>query len=256
MKNSNETKTDFLIARINQNENNQTVDINKWAFDKIPARNEVINILELCCGTGKQTEYLVMTFPKATITCLDISVDAINTVKEKFRQETGRMNFYSMGIDEFFKSNKEQYDIIFCSYGLYYSKDIEFVLSKINGCLNPAGRFYVMGPYGDNNKQLFDALAQVNVKIPDPVISSSSTFMFEKVLADATKNFETIHIYTTQNNILWEDVSSVMNYWKSSTFFDAAAETAFKNVAGKTIEDNGRFINTKKIMLIEAIKKF
>ena len=107
--NNNETKTDFLMARISQNENNQTVDINKWAFEKIKNTDEKINILELCCGTGKQTEYLVQKFPNATISCLDISIDAISAVKNKFHSHDSRMKFFNTGIDDFFKNNEEKF---------------------------------------------------------------------------------------------------------------------------------------------------
>ena len=230
MKNSNETKTDFLITRINQNENYQTVDINKWAFEKIKGSNKEINILELCCGTGKQTDYLIRMFPNANISCLDISIEAINTVKNNFKNNSKQMKFYNMGIDDFFNKNKKEYDIIFCSYGLYYSSNIDFVLDKINISLSPTGKLIVMGPYGDNNKPLFDILLGLNVNIPSLVISSSSTFMFEKVLADTIRNFSETHIYTTQNNILWENIGSVMSYWKNSTFFDAVVELEFQKI--------------------------
>lgn len=254
MKNNNETKTDFLMARISQNENNQTVDINKWAFEKIKSNSEKINILELCCGTGKQTDYLVQLFPNAKISCLDISIDAITTVKNKFQSHSARMNFYNMGIDGFFKENEEKFDIIFCSYGLYYSKDIDYVLFQINELLNNGGKLVVMGPYGDNNKQLFDILLDLRITIPDLVLSSSSTFMREKVLSFSINHFNAIHLYTTQNNIIWENVESVMNYWKNSTFYDSSIEQEFQKIVETKINLKGNFINEKKIMLIEAIK--
>ncbi len=252
--NNNETKTDFLMARISQNENNQTVDINKWAFEKIKNTDEKINILELCCGTGKQTEYLVQKFPNATISCLDISIDAISAVKNKFHSHDSRMKFFNTGIDDFFKNNEEKFDIIFCSYGLYYSRDMDYVLAKINESLNNSGRLVVMGPYGENNKQLFDILLSLKVKLPDLVISSSSTFMREKVLGFSINNCNAIQIYTTQNNIIWENVESVMNYWKNSTFYNSSIEQEFQKIVEAQINSSGKFINEKKIMLIVATK--
>jgi len=125
-KNNDATKTDFLIQRIKQNENFQTIDINEWAFEKIKGSKENIEILELCCGTGKQTGFLLKTFPNANISCLDISEESILTVKENYSSEKNRMNFHNDDIDSFLKKNKKIKNVIFCSYGLNYPKDFNF----------------------------------------------------------------------------------------------------------------------------------
>ena len=92
--NSSEKKTDFLIERIQQNENAQSIDINKWAFQNIDGSSEEINVLELCCGTGKQTKYLLEAFPNAKISCLDISAEAIHPSPHK---GTGQMRPRPLG---------------------------------------------------------------------------------------------------------------------------------------------------------------
>jgi ubiquinone/menaquinone biosynthesis C-methylase UbiE len=210
--------------------------------------------LELCSGTGKQTEYLLELFPNSTISCLDISIDAINTVKNNFKDKHSRMSFFVKGIDEFFESNKARFDLVFCSYGLYYSKNIEFVLNSIYNLLNKNGRLMVMGPFGKNNKQLFDILTKLDVTIPQPVIHSSSKFMYEDVLGFAVNNYESVHIHTTQNRIEWKTVESVMSYWKSSTFFNESRENDFQQLVANEIGKNGVFVNDKHIMLLIAIK--
>ncbi|MGI8584325.1 MAG: class I SAM-dependent methyltransferase [Chitinophagaceae bacterium] len=254
MKSNNKAaKTDYLFERITQNENFQTIDINKWAFEKIEGTNETLNILELCCGTGKQTKCLLETFPNSTISCLDISNEAIDVVKASNKDDQHRMIFFNTGIDDFFYKSSEKYDIIFCSYGLYYSLNIEIVFSRIKQSLNSVGRFIVMGPYGNNNKQLFDLILRLNINIAEPVLHSSSKFMVEDVLKFAANNFKQVHIYTTRNSIKWLDANSVISYWQNSTFFEEDKKEDFILNVSKEIENNHFFLNDKYIMLIEAI---
>ena len=247
-------KTDFLIERINQNQNNQALDINEWAFGQIRGSEAKLNILELCCGTGKQTRYLLRSFPNARVSCLDLSADAINTVKKEFSSEAGRMAFYNSGLDEFFASNQERFDLIFVSYGLYYAKDIQSVFRGINQCMNEGGRFLVMGPHGKNNQQLFDVLTSLGVTLPYPVIHSSALFMYQDVIAFTIENFRDTIIHTTTNSVSFQTVESVMNYWKSSTFYDASRAAAFEQKVRAVIEAEGAFRNDKHIMLLEACK--
>jgi len=246
-------KTDFLLERINQNENFQAIDINKWAFEKLKASDQNLNILELCCGTGKQTKFLLEAFPNSIISCLDISNDAINVVKKDNKDNVHRMKFFNNAIDDFFMENSRIYDLIFCSYGLYYSTNIDMVLSSIKKSLSVKGRFIVMGPYGKNNKQLFDLITRLNINIAKPVIHSSSQFMVEDVLTFVANNFEQVHLYTTQNRIKWIDADSVVSYWKNSTFFEESKKEDFALNVRDEIEKKNFFVNDKHIMLIEAI---
>lgn len=257
MKHANENsavKTDYLIERINQNQNFQALDINEWAFSQIRGSDAKLNVLELCCGTGKQTRYLLQSFPNATVSCLDLSADAIQAVKKDFSSESHRMSFHNTGIDEFFAGNKENFDLIFVSYGLYYAKDIKSVFEAINRCMNEGARFIVMGPHGKNNSQLFGVLTSIGVTLSYPVIHSSSLFMYQDVIAFTVENFRDTYIHTTVNSVAWQTVDSVMNYWKSSTFYDASREEAFEKKVRAVIEAEGVFRNDKHIMLLEAIK--
>lgn len=248
-------KTNYLIERINQNENFQSVDINKWAFVRIQPSTEPLKILELCCGTGKQTQYLLSAYPNAEIFCLDISADAINSVKEKFGDQQNRMKFFNFGIDEFFSQNNEIFDIIFCSYGLYYATDINTVFKAIDDSTKPGSRLMVMGPYGNNNSQLFGILTSVGVQIADFVMHSSSTFMYRDLINFTLSAFQDTHCFTTKNSVKWDSVESVMSYWRNSTFYDKTKEAEAQKAISDILSSNENvFQNDKHIMLLIAIK--
>jgi ubiquinone/menaquinone biosynthesis C-methylase UbiE len=250
----NETKTDLLSERIQQNERFQTIDINSWAFQRIPGNSAPLQILELCCGTGRQTEYLLRAFPNSNLSCLDVSKESIETVKSNNPDEWKRLSFYNVDLDAFFNENKHRFDIIFCSYGLYYSTDVNLLLKRIYEQLNPKGHFIVMGPYGNNNKQLFETLSQAGVQLSGQVVYSSSEFMTSTVLPFCIKLFEESHVYSAQNRITWADSSEVLSYWKSSTFYDEKCENIFRQLLEDQMKKNQVFNNDKHIMLINAIK--
>ena len=62
-----------LNKRIEHNEKNQRIDINKWAFKLISKDTRPLNILELCCGTGRQSEYLINHYINSSIDLLKLS---------------------------------------------------------------------------------------------------------------------------------------------------------------------------------------
>ncbi len=254
MSNKSAENTDFLSTRITQNEKHQSIDINVWAFEKIGGNKQKLNILELCCGTGKQTEYLSNNFPESNITCVDVSKDAIAAIGNKFADKKNRVKAIVSGIDEFFANNNQNFDMIFCSYGLYYATDIDSVLIKLYGSLNENGRFVVMGPYGNNNKQLFDLVLKSEVKIPPFVTYSSCDFMHSKVIYSGIMNTHKIEIFSTTNSIKWNAPEDVVSYWKNSTFYDAAKESLFRELLDGEMKNSQAFINDKHIMLVIITK--
>ena len=77
-----ENKTDYLIARIHSNEGNQQKDLHRWIFENIDAAQNDIT-LELCCGTGKQSQYLSRLPNCKKLICVDVSEEAVNFIKKE-----------------------------------------------------------------------------------------------------------------------------------------------------------------------------
>lgn len=248
-------KTDFLAERIKQNEKRQTINLNSWAFDLLEKSQDNLNILEFCCGTGRQTEYLVKDFPNSQFTCIDISNEAINSVKESSFYSEAKMKVFTSGMDEFIVNNKEKFDLVFVSYGLYYAKNIDLVIKSTIDLINPRGRFVVLGPYGENNKQLFDLVKQSGGSIDDFVIFSSTSFMYDKVIHLSLGKFNDFKLNTIINPVNWESPDEVLTYWKNSTFYQKEIENQFKENLEAHFRNNNHFVNEKHIMLFQGINK-
>ncbi|MHA8104557.1 class I SAM-dependent methyltransferase [Aquirufa nivalisilvae] len=248
-------KTDFLAERIKQNEKRQTINLNSWAFGILENSLSNLNVLEFCCGTGRQTEYLAKEFPNSKFTCIDISNDAINSVKEASFYNEASMNVFTSGMDEFLANNNEKFDLVFVSYGLYYAKNIDLVINTTIDIINSGGRFVVLGPYGENNKQLFDLVLKSGGSIDDFVSFSSTNFMYDKVIRFSLGKFNDIQVNTIINPVKWESSDEVLTYWKNSTFYQKEIEVQFKENLAKHFNSNSYFENEKHIMLFQGINK-
>jgi len=247
--NNPEINSEKLKQRINQNIINQKLNFNKWIFSKIQKSNNYKNILELCCGTGNQTKYLSMIFNKANIFCVDLSKESIDYIKKEKYYSSGRIKLVCEDIDNFFLYNKKKFDFIFCCYGLYYSKNVKNLLNEIYKYLNYQGKFVLIGPYGNNNKQIFELLQKSKIPIKKHILSSSSSFMYD-VLKHSTDLYQKIIIYTVKNEIKWFNIDDLLTYWKNSTFFYPSREFSVKNELINHYKKNKFFKNDKFIMLI------
>jgi ubiquinone/menaquinone biosynthesis C-methylase UbiE len=248
-------KTDFLAERIKQNESNQSLNLNEWAFGNIEGSNEPIKILEYCCGTGKQTEYLRKLFPNAHLTCLDISEAAIQAVKDAKFFDAEKINAFASGMDEFVANNKLKFDLVFVSYGFYYAKNMDNVILKTIELLNFGGKLIVLGPYGKNNKLLFDVVKSSGVKIDDFVTYSCTDYMHDKVIKLSLNSFEEFKINTAINPVKWKSPTDVVLYWKNTTFYDSSIESIFQEKIDNHFKINDSFIMEKHIMLFQGLKR-
>ena len=68
-------------------------------------------------------------------------------------------------------SSEKKFDLIFCAYGLYYSPDPKRTLEEARSLLRKNGRIAVVGPFGPNNRQLFDLVRRSGILIGDAVVS-------------------------------------------------------------------------------------
>ena len=243
-----------LNKRIEHNEKNQRIDINKWAFKLISKDTRPLNILELCCGTGRQSEYLINHYINSSIDLLDISQDSLNQIKNSSYFDKSKISTFNIGIDEFFLKNKKKYDIIFVSYGLYYSKDIDEVLKRIKNTINKKGKFIVMGPHGNNNKEIFDIIESTGLKIDKKIKFTCTHFMYDKVINYLSREYYKIRIFKTSNKIEWKNIDNFISYWENSTFYNKYYKKDLLNKLETFFKNKKSFINTKKIMLIIAEK--
>jgi ubiquinone/menaquinone biosynthesis C-methylase UbiE len=254
---SRATRAELLEQRIVENRASQEVDLVRWIFGRIPVR-ESDQVLELCCGTGGQTLRMLGTLgERGRLYALDVSSDALRTLVERAAAEKSKLVAVQASLDDFSGTlqsaglERPSFDLIFCAYGLYYSSDARKSLDEASSWLKKDGRIVVVGPFGPNNWQLFDLVRASGVTLPDPVVSSSKTFMTEVVVPWAAVKFQSTRISTMVNPVRWSTPERVLNYWQNTTFYSADNRREFERRLAQHFAQHGEFVNEKWVMMVE-----
>lgn len=116
-----------LIRRFSTNKD----DIRKTALNHVDLTN-CVTVLELGCAFGAFTEALKdRLHPEANITGIDI----IPEYKPFFLEACGRAgypgSFFASGIDRIKKYHSDSFDLIICSYALYFFPDMIPEIARI-----------------------------------------------------------------------------------------------------------------------------
>jgi len=251
-----QTSTDKLAQRIKENKSAQSLNFNEWIFSQFQIDSGSC-VLELCCGTGSQSVVINdLIGPRGDLVLLDASRKAVDTVKEKIG--TDKRIYLCRGLDDLLVDDtleEKQFDLIFCSYGLYYAQDVEGLLKNLKGLLGPQGKIVIVGPYGPNNGELFDLLKDNGVELDEKVAFSSGPFMTEVVRPFSRNHFEQTLEHVTQNVQKWSSVEHLMQYWQNTTFYDAGRAEAVRAALEKEFERDNQFLVTKHIMFLEMSQK-
>jgi ubiquinone/menaquinone biosynthesis C-methylase UbiE len=252
---SRATQAELLEQRISENVASQEIDLATWIFERIQVQPGS-RVLELCCGTGGQTLPLLKHVEESgQVVALDISKAALDKLTSK-AENHNRLTAIEASLDDFSPTLQAAgvhpgFDLVFCAYGLYYSADAQKTLQEVRRWLSPKGSIVVVGPFGPNNKPLFDLLRRSGVTLTEPVTFSSERFMSEIVLPWAAENFERLSVHTMVNRVRWATAERVMNYWQNTTFYDAQKRARFEELLHSHFAKDGEFINEKWVMLAE-----
>ncbi|MEO6590412.1 MAG: class I SAM-dependent methyltransferase [Pyrinomonadaceae bacterium] len=117
---------------------NKTRDIEAKALRE-SIFGENLDVLEIGCGTGKNTEFL-QTKSKKLIGA-DFSEEMLANAKEKITAEN--VEFRQMDLREKWDFADETFDLITCSLALEHIENIDFVFQQARKVLKKSGRFYI-----------------------------------------------------------------------------------------------------------------
>lgn len=118
---------------------NKTRDIEAVAFRKVLGNSKYKKVLELGCGTGKNTEWLINQTDD--LTCVDFSEKMLKKAQEKMK--SGNVKFIKSDIEKKWHITKPKYDLVTCSLILEHIKDLDFIFSQANNVLKSGGLFYI-----------------------------------------------------------------------------------------------------------------
>jgi len=116
---------------------NKTRDIEAKALRELVS-GENLDILEIGCGTGKNTEFL-QTKAKHLIGA-DFSTEMLEKAKAKIASDN--VEFRQLDLRERWGFADDSFDLITCSLALEHIENIDFVFSEARRVLRENGRFY------------------------------------------------------------------------------------------------------------------
>jgi len=229
-----------------------------WIFDRIHLEAGS-RVLELCSGTGNQTKRMIeLVGDQGFVVATDISEKALDQWKGKTDLRVrARFTTVAASMDDLQPALEESalgdppFDMVFCAYGLYYSKNPERVLEESLKRIGVDGRIIIVGPFGPNNGQLFDFLESSGVKIADYIRYTSQDFMESVVIPFACHHFAKNTIHTLVNPVYWKNADDVMHYWSNSTFFDEQKMGEVECNIKNHFQLHSSFTNEKWIMMVE-----
>jgi SAM-dependent methyltransferase len=120
--------------------NNKTRDLEADALREILSNIKIKNVLEIGCGTGKNTEWFLEN--AQNITSVDLSEEMLAKAKSKVNSD--KVTFVQADItqDWDFAKNK-QYDLIGFSLVLEHIGNLEPIFSKVTDSLAVGGYLYI-----------------------------------------------------------------------------------------------------------------
>ncbi len=118
---------------------NKTRDLDRKATIQTLTKYEFENVIELGCGTGKNTEWLI-TKAKFVIG-LDFSEEMLNKARGKINSD--KIRFQQADLKKPWEIENSFADIITCSLTLEHIKDLDFIFNQAYKKLKANGKFFI-----------------------------------------------------------------------------------------------------------------
>jgi len=125
-------------AQYDTNEN-KTRDLDRKATIETLSKYEFKNVLELGCGTGKNTEWLI-TKAKFIIG-LDFSQEMLNKARNKITSD--KIRFQQADLKKPWNIENNFADLITCSLTLEHIKDLDFIFNQAYEKIKSGGKFFI-----------------------------------------------------------------------------------------------------------------
>ena len=118
---------------------NLTRDLDRQVTREVLANLRFHSILEIGCGTGKNTAFLVQV--GAHVHALDFSEGMIEKAREKVKAEN--VEFSVADLTQKWPGEDTSYDLIVCNLVLEHIEDLPFIFSEAFRVLEQEGRFLI-----------------------------------------------------------------------------------------------------------------
>ena len=118
---------------------NKTRDLEAKALRQVLADKNFTNVLEIGCGTGKNSLYLITKSER--LTAVDLSEEMLAKAKEKLQGWNAQ--FFQADINQEWSFTDETFDLVTFSLVLEHIENLDFIFSEASRKLEPGGMVYL-----------------------------------------------------------------------------------------------------------------
>jgi ubiquinone/menaquinone biosynthesis C-methylase UbiE len=118
---------------------NKTRDLDRKATIETLSKYDFDNVLELGCGTGKNTEWLITK--AKDIIGLDFSEEMLDKAKSKIKSD--KIRFQQADLKKPWEIENGFADLITCSLTLEHIEDLDFIFNQAHQKLKVGGKFFI-----------------------------------------------------------------------------------------------------------------
>ena len=135
---SNEEAYNLWAEQYDSNKN-KTRDLDRRSTVETLEKYAFSTVIELGCGTGKNTTYLLKKAEK--IVALDFSEEMLHKAQQKIKDK--RVEFRKADLLKEWKINNDFADLVTCSLVLEHIKNIDFIFEQAAQKLKQNGLFFI-----------------------------------------------------------------------------------------------------------------
>jgi ubiquinone/menaquinone biosynthesis C-methylase UbiE len=254
------------MTRINIHDAYGARDIDKWMLEVLPLEKGM-KILDVGCGAGKQCfSFLARLDGKAAITGGDVSEELLKKAKDENAKLGNRVTFQELDFNKTFPFDEKTFDLVSCSFAIYYAEDIPFTIREMHRVLKADGYLFTTGPMPEN-KQMFYEIIQEATGKEIPPMPGSSRYASE-IYQTVKSQFSEVNMLIFENPLTFPSVEPFLAYTRASLSEDRLLWNAFFQTkedfekimadiaiaASKRLKEQGKLVMTKVVGGILATK--
>jgi len=168
--------------------NNKTRDLEAISLRAILPDIKFDNCLEIGCGTGKNTEYLITKAKQ--VTAVDLSNEMLAKARQKIN--TDNVQFIQTDIKDDWTFVTKQYDLVTFSLVLEHIENLNDIFKKVSNVISSNGFVYVgeLHPF----KQYTGTKASFDTEAGQQIVTCYNHNISDFILSAKQNSFEIIDI--------------------------------------------------------------
>jgi ubiquinone/menaquinone biosynthesis C-methylase UbiE len=237
-------------------------DIDQWMLE-ILAPQAGFKILDIGCGAGK----LCFSFHdhldgNCTIIGGDISDELLAKAKAENEKRGTNIQFGKLDFNKRFPYDDNQFDLVSCSFAIYYAEDIPFTIEEMHRVLKPGGRLFTSGPLPENKQIFYDIIHEASGQTIPPMPGSSR--YKSEILSAIKKKFSQVDVNIFENPLTFDIVDPFISYTRASLSEDRKlwnqifqGDDDFEKIMDKiTKVANRHFEHDGKLVMVKVVGGF